>query len=84
MGLGFGGSLGGGHGGKGGFDDSMIIWILVIFLLLGGDGIGDFGKGCGKGGFGKGDDSTILIIIVVLLLLGGGGGFLGLGEGEVE
>lgn len=64
--------------GKGGFDESIIIWILVIFLLLGDDGFGDFGKGC-RGGFGKGDDSFILIIIVLLLVFSGGHGFLGLG-----
>lgn len=77
MNLGFGGF------GKGCGDSSIIIWILVIFLLLGDGGIGDFGKGCGKGGFGKGDDSTILIILVVLLLCGGGG-FLGLEADEIE
>lgn len=77
-------NLGLGSFGKGGFDGSMIIWILVILLLLGDDGIGDFGKGCGKGGFGKGDDSSILIIIVVLLLLGGGGRYLELGTDDIE
>ncbi|HZJ57875.1 MAG TPA: hypothetical protein VFD89_06495 [Clostridia bacterium] len=76
MGYGFGAS---GHG-KGGFDQSMIIWILVIFLLMGDGGFNDFGKGC----FGKGDDYSILIIIIVLLLFSGGGGFLGLGAPTEE
>ena len=76
MGYGFGTS---GHG-RGKFDDSMIRWILVILLLLGDDGFGDFGKGC----FGKGDDSSILIIIILLLLFSGGGGFLGLESEPVE
>lgn len=62
--------------GKGGFDGSIIIWVLVIFLLLGDGGCKDFGKG--------GDDSIILIIIVLLLLFSGGHGFLGLGTDITE
>lgn len=78
--MGYGFSLGGHGHGKGGFDESIIIWILVIFLLLGDGGFGDFGKG----GFGKGDDFSILIIIILLLLFSGGGGFLGLGAEPTE
>lgn len=76
MGFGFEAS---GHG-KGGFDESIIIWILVILLLLGDDGCGGFGKG----GFGKGDDFSILIIIIVLLLFSGGGGCFGFGTEATE
>lgn len=76
MGYGFGS----GRHCKGGFDESILIWVLVFLLLSGDGGFGDFGKGC----FGKGDDNSILIIIIALLLLSGGGGFLGLGAPSEE
>jgi len=59
-----------------GKDNSIIIWIVVLFFLFGGTGFkGKSGCG-GKGGFDIfGDENLILILVLFLILFGGTGSF---------
>lgn len=55
-----------------GEDNNMILILIVLFLLLSGDGIGDIFGGKGKdhcGGGGIFDDNWIIWIVVIFFFL---------------
>lgn len=64
----------------GGDDNNWIIWIIVLFLLLGNNGSNcgcdnGCGNGCNSGNGGCGGSDIILLIILLLIFSGSDGCF---------